>query len=176
MPLDRDLALAALLESARTRTKPRLTALQAKIGPGAATLPERLDTLAALVLELLPVAFGEALSPLPNLDRSAVIGRAVTVIRGMADLLLAAHSGTVSNELNPHGRHFQLAFSEFFSCMHTAMVDAGVPEKHIGNVFQRLAGRLAGWEAKLEAATRGVPDQDLATVANPFLPDSGSEN
>jgi hypothetical protein len=63
MPLDRDLALAALLESARTRTKPRLTALQAKIGPGAATLPERLDTLAALMLELLLVAFGEAQEP-----------------------------------------------------------------------------------------------------------------
>jgi hypothetical protein len=54
------------------------------------------------------------------------------------------------------------------------MVAEGVSEKQLHSVFQRLGGHLAGWETKLEAALRGVPDQDLARVPNPFLPGSGS--
>jgi hypothetical protein len=165
-----------LLENARDRVKPRLDAVQKHLGDNNAGLPVKLDTLANLLLELLPVAFGEALSPLPNVDRSAVIGRAVTVIRGMVDLLLAAHTGTVNHGLNPRSRHFQTAFLDFFGLVYAAIAAEGVPEKQLYGVFERLASDLAGWEVKLEAVLRGVPDRDLVRVSNPFLRGSGSAN
>jgi hypothetical protein len=118
MPLDPDLTLAdpvePLLEIARDGVEQRLDTVQKHLGDSNAGLPDKLAALSDLPLELLPVAFGEAYSPLPNVDRSAVIGRAVTVTRGVVELLLAAHAGTVSDELNPRSRRFQTAFLDFF--------------------------------------------------------------
>lgn len=174
MSLDPDLTLAdpvePLLENARDRVKPRLDAVQKHLSDSNATLPVKLEALSNLLLELLPVAFGEAYSVLPNIDRAQVLGRVVAVVRGIVDMELAAHKNAASAELNPYGWKFQLAFATFFDSLRTAMVEEGVSEKQLHHVFQRLAGRLTGWEDKLETALRGVPDRDLARVPNPFLP------
>jgi hypothetical protein len=98
------------------------------------------------------------------------MGRAATVVRGVVDLLLAARAETVGTGFNPRGRHFQMAFADCFDRVYSAMVAEGMSEEQLHRVFQRLAGRFAGWEDKLETALRGVPDRDLARVPNPFLP------
>lgn len=133
----------------------------------------KLDILAKLYLQLLPLFFEELQKDYPSKDRSVVMARTISAIKETAGIFTKRNEAELEDELNPHSPKFSIAIQWVLEAFHKALIEQGVEDLTIENIFRELSSHLDDYEDKLLKAFKGITNKsvDLARARNPFVVD-----
>lgn len=130
---------------------------------------EKLELIIQLKTKLAPSVLKEVFKNSPNPDISLIATRACGILKNTADLIIKKRELEVSDELNPHSPKFQRSFAWFLELFHSAVVELGLDEVQINNLFASLSSRLVGWEDNLVKQLKGLSSKANEVIENPFL-------
>jgi chorismate mutase len=133
----------------------------------------KLDILVNLNLQLLPLFFEELQKDFPSKDRSVVMARTISAIKETSGIFTKRNEAELEDELNPHSPKFSIAIQWVLEAFHKALVEQGIEDLTIENVFRELSSHLDDYEEKLLKAFKGITNKsvDLARARNPFVAD-----
>lgn len=134
------------------------------------TTSERLERLLSLNFSLMLPLFGEALSEIPDMNRSAACARAMTALKDTVAIVAKQHELETTDAFNPRSPKFTVVFGWFVALVHHTLCQHA-DDTTVANFFNDLCGELTGWEDRIERQLKGVAAKTLATLPNPFTHD-----
>lgn len=161
------------IEAAR-RTLEELNRNLDRIRSKESTFDDKMDSIVTMLAAIMPEVYKEMISIAPNVDRSLIASRAISAIKDTASMLMKRRDIEVSEEVDVNNPKFQIVFSWFMDIFHTSLVEQGVDDILISNVFNDLALKLAGWEDIVNKRLKGVSAKALANVKNPLFDHNGT--
>lgn len=164
-----------ILKKAREELPDFLNGQLAKLNDRDMPLPAKLDTLAETLTAIIPLQVGEALAKVPSEARSVALSRALAGLREVTNVLKTKRDVENSDEINPYSPKFQIVFGWFFDVVHHCLVEQGLDEIAINNLFAKLSVELVGWEEKIEKRLRGVAGRALENLENPLIKEFKTE-
>ncbi len=151
-------AMLTIREQLRTLNSPGLTA------------PERIERLLGLSVSLMLPLFGEALSEVPDMNRSAACARALTALKDTVAIVAKRHELETTDAFNPRSPKFTVVFGWFIELVHRILCQHA-DDTTVANFFNDLSGELTGWEDRIERQLKGVAAKSLANLPSPFTQD-----
>jgi hypothetical protein len=134
------------------------------------TTSERIERLLSLNFSLMLPLFGEALSEIPDMNRSAACARAMTALKDTVAIVAKRHELETTDAFNPRSPKFTVVFGWFVELVHRTLCQHA-DDTTVANVFNDLSGELTGWEDRIERQLKGVAAKTLATLPSPFTQD-----
>lgn len=133
------------------------------------TYSEKLDNLSKLQISIVPQLLEELAKTYPSLERSVVAARTSSAIQAVSKSIQDRKAAELEDNLDAHSPKFQMVLGWFMNLFKESMLENDIDSATVDNTFTALAGRLEGWEDKVNKSMKGVTQKALAAVQNPFI-------
>lgn len=134
-----------------------------------ATHQQKMESIAALQLSVLPTLFEELNKTYPSLERSVVASRTNSALNAVSKSIQEKKASELEDSFDAHSPKFQMVLGWFMQLFKESMVENDVDGATVDNVFTSMAGRLEGWEDNINKRMKGVTQKALASVDNPLM-------
>lgn len=132
------------------------------------TASQRIEKLLAINSTIIMGLLKEALGDEPDLDRSTVLGRALTAVKDTVGILKSKSELESVDSFNPRSPKFGIVFGWFIELVHRVL-SQHTDETIVANFFNDLVSELSGWEDRIERQFKGVAGKALASMQSPFV-------
>lgn len=133
------------------------------------THQQKMESIAALQLNVLPTLFEELSKTYPSLERSVVASRTNSALNAVSKSIQEKKASEIEDSFDAHSPKFQMVLGWFMQVFKEAMIENDVDDATVDNTFTSLAGRLEGWEDNINKRMKGVTQKALASVDNPLM-------
>lgn len=132
------------------------------------TASQRIEKLLAINSTIIMGLLKEALGDEPDLDRSTVLGRALTAVKDTVTIIKTKGEMESVDSFNPRSPKFGIVFGWFIELVHRVL-SGHADETVVANFFNDLVSELSGWEDRIERQFKGVAGKALASMQSPFV-------